>query len=86
MLTTWVRILLQSRNAQLTGLYLSRNTANVFNIHGSVHRNNILMYIPNKVHMLQSLFYLTIALHVSGVTVTHIQEHKTTVTLYFECR
>ena len=47
----------------------------------------IFQYInPNKVHMLQSLFYLTIALHVSGVTVTHIQEHKTTVTLYFECR
>ena len=31
-------------------------------------------------HMLQSLFYLTTALHVSGVTSTHLQEHKTTVT------
>jgi hypothetical protein len=31
-------------------------------------------------HVLQSLFYLTIALHVSGVTITHLQEHKTTVT------
>jgi len=30
--------------------------------------------------MLQSLFYLTIALHVSGVTITHFQVHKTTVT------
>jgi len=30
--------------------------------------------------MLQSLFYLTIAVHVSVVTVTHLQEHKTTVT------
>jgi hypothetical protein len=30
--------------------------------------------------MLQSLFYLTTAVHVSGVTVTHLQEHKTTVT------
>jgi len=30
--------------------------------------------------MLQSLFYLTTALHVSGVTVTHLHEHKTTVT------
>jgi len=30
--------------------------------------------------MLQSLFYLTIALHVSGMTITHLQEHKTTVT------
>jgi len=31
-------------------------------------------------HMLQSLFYLTTALHISGVTITHLQEHKTTVT------
>jgi len=30
--------------------------------------------------MLQSLFYLTIALHVSDISVTHLQEHKTTVT------
>jgi hypothetical protein len=30
--------------------------------------------------MLHSLFYLTIALHVSGIIITHIQEHKTTVT------
>jgi hypothetical protein len=30
--------------------------------------------------MLQSLFYPTIALHVSGVIITHLQEHKTTVT------
>ena len=28
-------------------------------------------------HMSQSLFYLTTALHVSGVTITHLQEHKT---------
>jgi len=31
-------------------------------------------------HMLESLLYLTTALHVSGVTITHLQEHKTTVT------
>ena len=31
-------------------------------------------------HKSQSLFYLTIALHVSGVTITHLQEHKKTVT------
>jgi len=30
--------------------------------------------------MLQSLFYLMIALHVSGIVITHLQEHKTTVT------
>ena len=31
-------------------------------------------------HMSQSLFYLTTALHVSGFTITHLQAHKTTVT------
>jgi hypothetical protein len=30
--------------------------------------------------MLQSLSYLTIALHVSGIIITHLQEHKTAVT------
>jgi len=30
-------------------------------------------------HMLQSLFYPTIALHVSGIFITHLQEYKTTV-------
>ena len=31
-------------------------------------------------HMLQSLFYLITALHVSGIIITHLQKHKTTVT------
>jgi hypothetical protein len=31
-------------------------------------------------HKLQGLFYLTTALHVSGVTITLLEEHKTTVT------
>jgi len=31
-------------------------------------------------HKSQSLFYLTTALRVSGVTITHLQELKTTVT------
>jgi hypothetical protein len=31
-------------------------------------------------HKSQSLFYLIIALHVSVVTITHLQEHKTIVT------
>jgi hypothetical protein len=30
-------------------------------------------------HMLQLLFYLTISLHVSGIIITHNQEHETTV-------
>ena len=50
-----------------------------FNIHGSVHRNNILIYNVNKMHKSRSLFYLTTALHVSAVTITHLQEHKETV-------
>jgi hypothetical protein len=31
-------------------------------------------------HKSQSLFCLRTALHVSGITITHLQEHKTTVT------
>jgi hypothetical protein len=31
-------------------------------------------------HKAHSLFYLTTSLHVSDVTITHLQEHKTTVT------
>ena len=41
---------------------------------------NIIVYNSNKMHKSQSLFNLTTALHVSGVTITHLQEHKTTVT------
>jgi len=51
----------------------------MFNVYRSVHRNNILVYNSNKMHKSQSLFNLTTALHVSGVTITHLQEHKTTV-------
>ena len=31
-------------------------------------------------HMLRGLFYLITALHVSGFTSTHLQEHNTTLT------
>jgi cytochrome b len=34
-------------------------------------------------NMLQDLFYLTTALHVSAVTITHLQKHKTIVTTAF---
>jgi hypothetical protein len=44
------------------------------------YHNNILVYNSNKMHKSQSLFYLTTALHVSGVTITHLQEHKTVTT------
>jgi len=33
-------------------------------------------------HMLQSLFCLTIALHVSGIIITHLQEHRVVVCCY----
>jgi hypothetical protein len=48
-----------------------------FNIHGSVHRKNILIYsyIQQDVTF-HSLFYLETALHVSGGTSTHHKEHK----------
>jgi hypothetical protein len=47
----------------------------------SLYIVTVFYYInPNKMHMLQSLFYLTTDLHVSGVIITHLQEHKTTVT------
>ena len=45
-----------------------------FNVHGSLHRNNILIYIQQDA-MLHSLFYLETALHVLGGTTTHHQEH-----------
>ena len=31
-------------------------------------------------HRSRCLFYLTTALHISGVTITHLQEHKTIIT------
>ena len=46
-----------------------------FNVHGSLHRKNILIYIQQDA-TLHSLFYLELALHVSGGTTTHYQERK----------
>ena len=46
-----------------------------FNVHGSVNRNNILIYMQQDA-TLHSLFYLETALHVSGGTITHHQECK----------
>ena len=44
------------------------------------HRNNILVHKSQQDAHVTELFNLTTALHVSGVTITHLQEHKTTVT------
>jgi hypothetical protein len=46
-----------------------------FNVHGSVHHNNILIYIQQYA-TLHSLFYLQTALHVSVGTITHHRERK----------
>jgi len=40
-----------------------------FNVHRSVHHNNILIYIQQDA-TLHSLFYLETAVHVSGGTIT----------------
>ena len=45
------------------------------NVHGSVLRENILIYVQQDAP-LHSLFYLETALHVSGGTSTHHQERK----------
>ena len=47
----------------------------VFNVHGSVHRKNILIYVQQDT-TLHSLFYLETALHVSVGPTTHHQERK----------
>ena len=46
-----------------------------FNVHGSVHRNNILIYVQQDA-TLHSLSYLETALHVLGGISTHHQEGK----------
>jgi hypothetical protein len=46
-----------------------------FNVHGTVHRKNILIYIQQNATF-HSLFYPEIVLHVSGGNTTHHQERK----------
>jgi hypothetical protein len=46
-----------------------------FNVHGSVHRKNILIYIQQDA-TLHGLFYLETTLHVSGGTTFHPQERR----------
>jgi len=47
----------------------------LFNVYGSVHRKNILIYIQQDAN-LHSLFYVETALHVSGGITTHHQVRK----------
>ena len=46
-----------------------------FNVHGSLHLKNILIYVQQDA-ALHNLFYLETSLHVSGGTSTHHQERK----------
>jgi hypothetical protein len=55
--------------------FIDKEEIRSFNIHGSVHRKNILIYIQQDA-TLHSLFYLETALHVSDGTSTHHQERK----------
>jgi hypothetical protein len=60
-----------AHDSDLQNVYLTEEQWE-FNVHGSVHRNNILIYIQQDA-TLHSLFYLESALHVSGGTSTHHQ-------------
>jgi hypothetical protein len=51
-----------------------------FNVYESVHRKNILVYKSQQDEHVRVYFCLKTALHVSDFTITHLQEHKTTVT------
>jgi hypothetical protein len=53
----------------------STNNILYFNVQGSVHCNNILIYIQQDA-TLHSLLYLETALHVSGGTTIHHQKRK----------
>jgi hypothetical protein len=61
------------RNVSLN--YSYEYTVPEFSIHGSMHHKNILVNIQQDA-TLHSLFYLEVALHVSGATTTHHQERK----------
>ena len=52
-----------------------QRTRYAFNVHVSVHRNNILIRIQQDA-TLHTLFYLETALHVSGGITTYHQERK----------
>jgi hypothetical protein len=54
---------------------IPQNWNTQFNVHGPVHRKNILIHIQQDA-TLHSLFYLETALHVLGGTTTHHQERK----------
>jgi len=56
-------------------LHRMNDTTVFFNVHGFLHRKNILIYVQQD-EILCSLFYLETVLHVLGGTTTHHQERK----------
>jgi len=64
-----------SRKESRRNCLYSKTLNKKFNVHGSVHRKNIIIYIHQDT-TLHSLFYLETARHVSGCTSIHHQERK----------
>jgi hypothetical protein len=62
-------------NLYVNKQYQGKQWRELFNVHGSVHRKNILIYIQQDA-TLHSLFYLEAALHVSRGNTAHHQERK----------
>jgi hypothetical protein len=61
-------------------LRITHDYSLLFNVHGSVHHINILLHIiPNRCTIHRVYFYLTTALHVSGVTITHRHSDSSTI-------
>jgi hypothetical protein len=72
---------LEQEQTEVAGLEVAtRKQVRIFNVRGSVHRKNTLIYIQQDA-TLHSLFYLEIALHVSGGTTTH---HQKRIQLYLQ--
>jgi len=70
-----VHLIMSSKLFNDFGWTLLLKVYSEFNVHGSVHRKNIVIYIQQDA-TLHSLFYLDTALHVSGGNITHHQERK----------
>jgi hypothetical protein len=64
-----------SLNKSLRFVFKGLEDKNEFNVHGFVHRKNVLIYVQQDA-TLHGLLYLETALHVSGSTTTHHQKRK----------
>jgi hypothetical protein len=62
-------------DVSLVSLYCGILIKKLFDVYGSLHRNNTVIYIQQDAN-LHSLFYLETALHISGGTFSHHQERK----------